>query len=496
MPSPSTQPSLNRDPSFWGMAAAQFLGAFNDNIFKQLVLLLCVTHLAKHGADYQPLALAVFAIPFVCFSGFAGFLSDRYSKRSIIVLCKSLEIVIMLCGGIAFLMGGLNPEMRLAFLFVVLALMSTQSAYFGPSKYGVLPELFRESDLPAANGIFQMTTFIAIIFGMAAAGFARDILGENGLWQVSAVCVCIAAIGTVFAFVVRKTPAAKPDLKLQAESLFVSRETRHMLAADKPLLFVLLVSSLFWFIGGVIQPAVNDLGLNTLLPDGCEHLGIARNTRTSLLAACMGIGIAAGCGLAGKLSKHRIDFRLVKIGGWGLAACLGLVTWVSLSSVVPGIDVPAAENGAENVRDAAAHKAAQGKANGQDGEPDASEVANAVPPAVAEPILDLIGATSWKEGLCRFILIALGVFAGLFIVPLQVFMQLRPPKDQKGRMIGTMNLVNWLGIVSSAGFLGVVNILLEAMSISRIWLFAALAVLILPVTILGRFPQQQAADGS
>ena len=471
MQSPSSPPSLNRDISFWGMTAAQFLGAFNDNIFKQLVLLLCVTHLAQHGSDYQPLALALFAFPFVCFSGFAGFLSDRFSKRSIIVLCKALEIAIMLCGGAAFLMGGLNPEMRLAFLFVVLALMSTQSAFFGPSKYGVLPELFRESDLPAANGIFQMTTFIAIIFGMASAGFARDMLGENGLWQVSAVCVVIAAIGTAFAMFVRKTPAAKSDLKLEVESLFISRDTTQMLRADKPLLFVLLVSSLFWFVGGVIQPAVNDLGLNTLLPEACESLGIARNTRTSLLAACMGVGIAAGCGLAGKISRHRIDFRLVKIGSSGLAVCLGLVTWVSLSDVVPGIELPVQPDApAAEIVEAAKNETAK--------------------PPVVEPLGDLIGTTSWKEGFCRFILVGLGVFGGLFIVPLQVFMQSRPPDDQKGRMIGTMNLVNWLGIVGSAAFLGITSKLLDAMDLSRIWLFAALAILILPVAISNRFPRQ------
>src|SRR5690606_23623095 len=135
-----------------------FLGAFNDNLFKQLVLLLCVD-LARNDPtqDQQGWAGVCFAVPFILFSGYAGFLSDRNSKRRIVVLAKVAEVLIMAMGLLAFLSGSLTA------LFVVLFLMGTQSAFFGPGKYGILPELLRDEDLPRANGIFLMTTFLAVI---------------------------------------------------------------------------------------------------------------------------------------------------------------------------------------------------------------------------------------------------------------------------------------------------------------------------------------------
>ncbi len=150
-------PPLYRDASFWGMTITQFLGAFNDNLFKQLMLLLA---LKVSLADRQPLAMLVFSAPFLLFSGFAGFLSDRYSKRWIIVLSKIAEIAAMLLGMVGFFF---YDKVGFTGLLVVLFLMGTQSAFFGPGKYGILPEMLRTSDLPRANGIILMTTFLAII---------------------------------------------------------------------------------------------------------------------------------------------------------------------------------------------------------------------------------------------------------------------------------------------------------------------------------------------
>lgn len=460
--------ALSRDKSFWGMATAQFLGAFNDNLFKQLVLLLCVSHAVKGGSDYQPYALAVFAIPFVAFSGFAGFLSDRNSKRTIVVLCKALEIVIMLSGMVAFLMGSLDPEKRLYFLFIVLFMMSTQSAFFGPSKYGVLPELFPKKDLPAANGFFQMTTFVAIIFGMAMAGYAQDELGENMLWVASLISVGIAVLGTICSLFVRKTAVAQPGLKFQPSAMFVSGDTVRMLRADTPLMIVLFTSTIFWFLGGIVQPAVNDLGVRQL------HLS---NTRTSLMAACMGVGIAIGCVLAGKLCNDRTRFKIVRAGAWGLSAALSLVVLFTLWDAVPGLDPPPKPVLELNVaaEDGAAVKVMAAVEN--------------------ESLIDALIPSAWKEGLCRMALIGLGIAAGLYIVPLQVFMQSRPPEAQKGRMIGTMNLANWIGIVLSAVLLGVANSLLEGMGISRVWLFVGLAFLVIPIAIFFNPEKRLGEDG-
>ncbi|HEX6987126.1 MAG TPA: MFS transporter, partial [Planctomycetaceae bacterium] len=303
-------PPLAKDPSFLGMTATQFLGAFNDNLFKQLVLLLCIDNVLRGGSDWQGAAQAIFAIPFVFFSGFAGWLSDRTPKRGLVVLCKVAEIVIMAAGMAAFFVGGLRPEALLIYLFIVLALMSAQSAFFGPAKYGILPELFRDRDLPTANGLIQMTTFLAIIFGTALAGFAKDQFGGR-LWAVSAMCVGVAVLGTLTSLPIRKTPIAHPGLRLKPSSLAIDSALWDVLRSDRKLLGVLLTSSLFWLVAGLVPTTVNAFGKSQLQ---------LTDTRTSLMAACMGIGIAGGCVLAGRLSKGRVRFGLITAGAWGLIA--------------------------------------------------------------------------------------------------------------------------------------------------------------------------------
>ncbi len=432
-------PPLRRDRSFWGMTATQFFGAFNDNLFKQLVLLICVDQAARGGNDHQATAMALFAIPFVLFSGFGGYVADRTSKRRIVVFCKVAEIAVMLLGLAAFVAGQLNPDQELAFLFVVLFLMSTQSAMFGPAKYGILPEMVREHDLPTVNGVIQMTTFVAIIFGWSLAGYSKEWLGDR-LWIASAACVLIAIVGTLTSLFVRQTPVAHPGLPFRPSALAINSETWKLLRHDRPLLVVLLISSLFWFIGGVVQPSVNAFGkLQMKLGDG----------RTSLLGACMGVGIAVGCVLAGKASQQKISFRLVRIGAWGIAGSLFALAWL-------GNTPPAA---AEN--------------------------------SVPESFGQLLLPATLDEFLARTALTSLGIFAGLFVVPLQVFMQARPPEDQKGRMIGTMNLVNWIGIVLSAGFLKFATATLAARELPINWIFPALATMMVPVAIFFRPHDEQ-----
>ena len=425
---------LSRDRSFWGMIVAQLLGAFNDNVFKQLVLLICLDYKLVSGSDWQGAALAVFAVPFVLLSGVSGWLADRWPKRAVVVGCKILEIGVMALGAAAFWLGGDALGRMLALLFGVLTLMSVQSAVFGPSKYGILPELFPGRQLPRVNGLVQMTTFLAIIFGTVAAGLLKEAFatglaadvaagdpaaaarfdglntltgaalaelraalnvelaqGLGPLWKVSLVCVGIAVAGTLAALLIRRTPTAEPGLPFDVSSLVIHRSLWGLLKRDRTLTGVLLVSSLFWLAGGLVQPAVNALG-KTQLGGG--------ETLPSFLNACVGFGIAAGCVLAGRLSGGRVRFGLVRAGAVGVfAAGLGVaaVVWAG----VPG------------------------------------------------PVRALgLTVEAWPLWPLMF---ALGLAAGLFAVPLQVFLQIRPPEALKGRMIGAMNFCNWVGIVASAG---------------------------------------------
>lgn len=433
-----TLPALSRDGSFYGMTATQFLGAFNDNLFKQLILLLCVDYAASaEGDDYQSIALGLFAVPFVLFSGFAGWFSDRTSKRTIVVLCKVAEIGVMVAGMLVFLSGEIGSLGLLSMLFVVLFFMSSQSAFFGPAKYGILPEMLQERDLPPANGVIQMTTFLAIIFGTAAAGYLKENL-EGRLWIINACCIGIAVVGTLTSLFVRKTPIAHPGLTFNRSSLGINRQTRQMLKQDRTLLGVLLISSLFWFVGGVVLPTVNVFGKLQM------QIG---DSRTGLLASCVGVGIAFGCVLSGKLSKNRVRFELVTVGAWGMVLMFAAIAWLGTGIVPP-----------------------------------AAQTIKTAPASIA----DLLWPVSGTEFLARLLLTGMGIFAGIFAVPLQVFMQARPPEDQKGRMIGAMNLINWIGILASAGFYAICSQIFNSPSHPISWTFAVMSVVMLPVAILYR----------
>ncbi|MEM6777107.1 MAG: MFS transporter, partial [Planctomycetota bacterium] len=165
------------DRSFIGFLTTQFFGAFNDNLFKQLLLLLAIPPAVMAGVeqpdgpDLQGVATIVFGIPFVVFGGLAGYLADRFSKRTIIVASKWAEVAVMGLGMLAFLMA---PVLGFVGLWVVLFLMGLQSTFFGPGKYGILPEMLHREQLSRANGLVLMTTFIAIIVGTAAAGPLKE----------------------------------------------------------------------------------------------------------------------------------------------------------------------------------------------------------------------------------------------------------------------------------------------------------------------------------
>lgn len=411
-------PPLARDTSFWGMAVTQFLGAFNDNLFKQLMLLLATPTAAELAAgtavDRQAAAQIVFAAAFLIFSGFAGFVSDRVSKRPVIILSKVAEIVAMLLGVFGFLWYG---TFGFYGLLCVLFLMGTQSAFFGPAKYGILPETLRPADLPRANGIFLMLTFLAIIFGTAAAGFLLTHSGEH-VWMGSLVCVAIAVVGTLTSLAVRRVPVARPGLEYGHSSWGVSGDILRLLRQDRHLLWAIAVVSVFWMVGGIVQQTVNALGLT--------QLGL-NDKQTSILAASIGLGIAIGCALGGYLSRGRVNRNVVTTGAIGLFVTL---------------------------------------------------IVMALPGGPHQHLLGYRGSIP--------VLVLMGVFTGMFIVPVQVALQSRPPKEQKGRMIATMNQFSWVGIILGAILYQTCILVLDATGWPRSSIFAVAAALMLPVAILYR----------
>ncbi len=422
-------PSLYADRSFWGMTVTQFFGAFNDNLFKQLILLLSIS---VTGADNQGFAMLVFAAPFLMFTGFAGFLSDKLGKRGIVISCKVVEIVVMLLGGLGFVV--YSQHGSLVVLYAALFLMGAQSAFFGPAKYGILPEMLRARDLPRANGFILMTTFLAIIFGTVVAGKLLEYYSTQ-LWIASGACVVIAVIGTLSSFFVRRVPPANAELKFESAALTVPHDMRQLLREDRSLLMALLVSSIFWLLAGMVPSAVNALGkLELELGDG----------NTSILAGIIGLGIALGCAIGGVVSGGKVNFTLIRIGSIGIVCCLFLMA------------IPA-DGDIALLRDVEGNLARL--------------------PSLGE-------STQWL-GFWGSLptLLFLGISTGLFAVPLQVFLQSKPPNDKKGRMIAVMNQANWIGVLLSAALYQGLAMLIERQQWSRSVMFLFIGALMLPVAL-------------
>jgi len=161
---------LLADSRFEGFLWTQFLGAFNDNVYKMIVSIMAVRMAGDpaSGSRYLAIAGAVFVIPFLLFAGYAGQLADRFSKTRVLQITKSLEMVAMSMGIVALVTGGMD------FLLIVLFLLATQANFFSPAKYGILPELMTEANLSRANGLLELTTFIAIVIGTSFGTFLYE----------------------------------------------------------------------------------------------------------------------------------------------------------------------------------------------------------------------------------------------------------------------------------------------------------------------------------
>ncbi len=436
---PSTNqalPALRKNRSFWAFLITQALGAFNDNVFKQLVLLLGVGYLIL-GVEYQALVQFLFALPFLLFSGLAGDLADKFSKGKLMIACKIAEIVIALLGVGAFLM--MNDSVNLLqqtplylwLLAGVTFLLGAQSAFFGPPKYGGLPELVRSEDLSEATGLTQMTTFLSIIVGVAVAGLLADLLvGE--MYLAGLITVSIALLGTISAFFIRRQPSADPQRKINHRS-FISMLTTLMevFHQDKLMFRIMIIYSWFWFVGGVALTAINAFGR--------FQLGL-NNFETSLMVAATSLGIAIGSVLVGRLSFGKVRLSLLKPALIALIICLVALAWLPVHQ--PNSEELALFQKIKN-------------------SPELQQLPSVFPLA---PLAVRYAAFS----LCFL----LGVASGFYSVPLLAFIQARPPLADKGRVFAAVNWFNWVFILCSALFYGLGMKILEQQANN---LFAALA---------------------
>jgi acyl-[acyl-carrier-protein]-phospholipid O-acyltransferase/long-chain-fatty-acid--[acyl-carrier-protein] ligase len=371
---------------FLSLIVTQFFGAANDNILKGVLIYMVIdgSWAGQLGPGGQGIISICFTLPFILLSGYAGQFADRNSKRYVCVLVKTIEVPIALVALIGFWTGSLSVTLS------ALVALTCQSAFFGPAKYGVIPELVGSRELSRANGTINMMTNLAVILGTLAAGKIADIYsplahaGGSGmepvLWLPGATMVAVAAAG-LFAvgFLPRLEPGdrtLKYELNPMATYLSCLKEI-----ARTPLLMVMLAWGYFYFLAGLAL---------LIIPEYTVVLESYRVSRAevSVLLGVMGVAIGIGSATAGLISGHAIRPRLIPIGAAGLAFFFALL--------------------------------------------------GTVPPVL--PDLGRWRVLASPISACVF---GAGVFAGFYIIPLQALLQRLAPDQERGRLLGTANGVSF-----------------------------------------------------
>jgi len=393
-------------PFFW----TQALGAFNDNAFRNALLMLVAFQMGLDdhtAAIYTNFAPALFILPFFLFSASAGQLAEKFEKTRIIRWVKLFEITAMAVAAAGFV------THHVALLLIVLFMMGVHSTVFGPIKYAILPQVLKPDELVGGNGLVEMGTQLAMLVGMIAGNALMRIAGF-GPWLASGATIAVAVAGYLACRSIPPAPATAPELKFNwnpfGETARVLRITHH----DRAVWNAVLGISWFWFFGTVLIAQLPIYTRETLGGDGSVY---------TLVLTLFSVGSGIGALLCEKLSGRHVEIGLVPLGAFGLTAF--------------GVDLYLARHGMARV-------------HGQDW------------------LAFLYGAGSVRLVLD---LTLIGVFAGLYVVPLFAYVQARAPREKLSRIIAGNNIMNALLIVAAAGFgLGLGALGLDA---SQIFLAAA-----------------------
>lgn len=289
---------------FWSLIVTQFQNAFNDNAIKFLVIYLIVgMNFPKDVRDrFVWIVSALFAVPFVLFSLTGGYFADRYSKRSVVIGTKFMELFVMLVTIIGLWLNNLPLECAAVFL------ISTQSALFGPSKYGLLPEVLPDRELSWGNGIIELGTFIGSIGAVMAAGYLADHFRGRQYLSGFVLLGC-TLFGLATSFGINHVPAADPGKKFRWDPFADFYAQMKSARADRILNWAVYGNVYLWFLAALLQLTIVVYGHDTLRVD---------EAHISYLQAAVGIGIGVGSVVAGYASRGKIDIRLIPIGALGM----------------------------------------------------------------------------------------------------------------------------------------------------------------------------------
>jgi acyl-[acyl-carrier-protein]-phospholipid O-acyltransferase/long-chain-fatty-acid--[acyl-carrier-protein] ligase len=290
--------------SFWSLIATQFQGAFNDNALKFLVIFLIIgNNLSPDEEELKVLLIgSLFALPFILFSMVGGYFADRFSKRSVTIWTKVFEIAAMIFAIVAFARQSLTMAMVSVFL------ASTQGALFGPSKYGLLPELLPEKRLSWGNGVIELGTFLAAIAGTVLGGYLSVVFAGRQYYSGFVFLAC-SAVGLVTSFGISKVPAADSAKRFRANFLGDLWAQCQLILKDRVLYLAVAGNTYFFFLAGLLQFAIVFYGRDIL------HVPA---TESGFLQASIAIGIGFGSLAAGYLSGGKIEYGLIPLGAIGI----------------------------------------------------------------------------------------------------------------------------------------------------------------------------------
>jgi acyl-[acyl-carrier-protein]-phospholipid O-acyltransferase / long-chain-fatty-acid--[acyl-carrier-protein] ligase len=282
--------------SFWALIVTQFFGAFNDNLLKVLVQLLVLSVVANvvFRGQLVNLATAVFDIPFLLFSMMAGRAADRIGKPQVIRYVQFWQLFVVATAVVSVLMKNIPAMM------VSIFLLSTQAAFFSPAKYGIMPELMDDHELSRGNGLLNMTTFIAILVGTVAGSFLA-----SKLLVACALLVLAAVGGLIGSFFIAPLPPAKPNEPWAWNPVTEFMANWKIIQADRGLKLGIIAVNYFWFVGAVLITNI------FLYAKEMMHVG---EKQSGFLLIAVTSGIALGSGLAGVVSRGKVDLRLVRVG--------------------------------------------------------------------------------------------------------------------------------------------------------------------------------------
>jgi len=313
---PQSQPLSLR--GFWALIAVQFQGAFSDNALKWLVSFLVLdSALSKERRDlwFVLVVPLLFAVPFLLFSIPGGYFADKYSKRSVTLWTKIFELGVM---GLATFALAIN---RLDIAGISLFLACTQGAIFGPTKYGLLPELLPLSKLSWGNGIIELGTLLAAISAALAGGFLAQTFHGRQVWS-GVIFLALTIVGLLTSFGISKVPPADPtrrfDWNVPAEFF---HEIRHM-RRDSTLWTAVVANTFFWFLGSLLLLNIVLYATDILHVD---------DPHSSYLLAALSLGIGIGSFLAGLASGRKIEPGMVLPGLGGILLMAAMLSRSGIS---------------------------------------------------------------------------------------------------------------------------------------------------------------------